>query len=178
MKTLSTIILICISVNVFAQRNLFIGFEPSVTVEKYYDKNEFDVNIFPAIFRIPVSKKLDFRISTISNYHFSKTDNGLSNLGISFGLPFYFSKKTSLMDKSKGFYLSANYGNTRNLFHKHYALTFALEPGYSFAWESKFAFHIGLQYGRTLFINDFSQNEWGPHFGLNFHLGWWIFNQE
>ncbi|MBN2893613.1 MAG: hypothetical protein JXL97_17205 [Bacteroidales bacterium] len=175
MKIKVIIILVFLSIQSFAQRNLFLGFEPSVTVEQYYDKGEFDLNIFPAVMRIPVSKRFDFRFTTISNYHFSKTDNGFSNVGISFALPFSFKKKESLIDKTSGFYIAPLIGGTRNFFALHYATTIALEPGYAFAWESRFAFHLGVQLGKTYFFNDHSPSEWGPHFGFKFHLGWWIF---
>ncbi len=77
-------------------------------------------------------------------------------------------------DKSAGFYIAPIYGSSRNLFDNHYALTFAIEPGYSFAWKSRFAMNIGVQYGKTLFLKDFDENEWGPHFGVKFQLGWWF----
>lgn len=172
------IFLAIISIQSFSQRNIFVGFEPSVTVEPHYDKGEFDLNIFPVVTRVPISKRVDFRVTTIANLHFSNSNSGFSNLGASFAFPISFSKKESLLDKTSGFYFAPLTGGTRNFFDKHYAFTIAGEPGYAFAWESKFAFHLGLQYGRTLFVNDTTDNEWVPHFGFKFHLGWWLFKPE
>jgi len=81
------------SINVKGQRNFFVGLEPSVTIEKYYDKGEFDLNVFPAVFRVAVTKRIDFRAVTIFNYHFGTIDKGISNIGTSVALPIMIKRK-------------------------------------------------------------------------------------
>ena len=69
MKLPAIILLIICTFQISAQEkpaNL-LGFNPSLTVEPFYDKGEFDVNIFPLVFMHTLSIRTDLRFTTILN---------------------------------------------------------------------------------------------------------------
>jgi len=94
-KTLLIISTVLITSAIFAQTSkspFFLGLQPGVTKEKFYSKSEFDVNIIPIVFQIPIAKKIDFRVITLANYHFGG-GNQFSDIGIQTVYPVYFKKK-------------------------------------------------------------------------------------
>lgn len=75
MKTIISPILILTAILVICKNPLlaqddkrfnFIGINPSVTVEPFYDKGEFDINIFPIVYQRSLTKRLDIRLTSIS----------------------------------------------------------------------------------------------------------------
>jgi len=87
-------LLILNSLNIFSQERkpIFLGIQPGITKEEFYEKDEFDVNVVPLVFQIPISIKFDFRFVTIANYHFG-TKEAFSDIGFQSVFPFYFRKK-------------------------------------------------------------------------------------
>ena len=79
---------------------LFIGLQPMITQEKWYDKNEFDVNILPVVLQRTVSLRLDARITTVANYHFGNSSE-FSDLGLNFTVPVFFKKKSGVSFDTK-----------------------------------------------------------------------------
>ena len=97
------------------KKPVFLGLQPGITKEKFYEPNEFDINIIPLVVQFPVSKRADVRITTIGNYHFG-TVNGFSDIGIQLITPIYFTKKATTNAASAGFYLGPLVGFGRNIF--------------------------------------------------------------
>ena len=166
-----------LSVNkVWAQEKkpLFLGIQPAVTKEQFYDAGEFDINIIPIVLQMPLSKKFDLRLTTLGNYHFGGTE-GFSDLGLQAVVPYFiFSKKEKTNSKSHGFYAGPVLGFGRNLLNDHYTTTLGIEPGYMFETEKHFTLSLGLQFGGSYFTYDDQSDIWRNHFGFKLNLGWWL----
>ena len=157
------------------KRAVFLGLQPAITVEPDYEKNEFDINVLPIVFQVSLSKRIDFRLVSIFNYHFSPDKNEFSDLGIEAGLPVFFKAKEELSNPSSGFFISPAFLFVRNIENDHYSITCAVEPGYFFSFDSRFAFSLQLQLGGTYFMYDEEiPNAWKSHFGFKGNLGFWI----
>ncbi len=163
------------SLNGQNKRAVFIGFQPAITVEPEYEKNEFDLNIVPIVFQSSISKRVDYRLVSIVNYHFSPSSNEFSDLGLEIGFPFFFKAKEELLKPTSGFFASPVLQFVRNVRNDHYTMIFAIEPGYFFELDSRFAFSLQLQFGGSYFIYDSEvSNEWKTHFGFKGNLVFWI----
>lgn len=176
MRTISILILTIISLSLSAQNNKtanFIGINPSVTVEPFYEKGELDVNIFPLVFQKTITKRVDFRLSTILNYGVRNTNSEISHFGARIAFPFFIKKKEDLTLPSKGFYAAPGIGFTRNRIEEHTNIGFWLEPGYNLLVSDKLSISFGVQLGATHFDYDNGTQKWGNHFGMNIILGMW-----
>ncbi len=176
MKNLIIIsILFLMSVQLLSQekRPVFIGLQPGITKEQFYEKDEFDINVIPLVFQIPLSQRFDFRFVTIANYHFGSSQ-GFSDIGFQSVFPFYFKKKEATKTLSSGFYTGPVLGAGRNLLNDHYNTTLAVEPGYMFKTSKRFSLSLGLQFGASYFIYDNEPNKWRSHFGFKINLGLWV----
>ncbi len=152
----------------------FIGINPSVTIEPFYEKGELDVNILPIVYQFPLSKRLDFRVTSICNLGIRNAGNRISHFGLEFATPFFFKKKDDRRESSQGFFLAPIVSLTRNQLEAHNSVGLWVEPGYHLMFENSFAMSFGLQFGSTLFDYDETQNEWGPHFGAKIVIGKWF----
>lgn len=174
MKYLVIVCLVILNLQVFSQEEstpIFVGVQPSVTKEKFYDKGEFDLNVIPFVFEKGINKRMDLRITTLANYHFG--DNArFSDIGFELASPIFLKKKES--QYSNGFFASPIVGPSRNNLNKHYTLTLALEGGYLFDLGNRFALSTQIQYGSSCFNYDSKQNEWLPHFGVKVNFGYWF----
>lgn len=152
----------------------FIGLNPSVTVEPFYEKGELDLNILPLVFQKTLTGRTDFRISTTLNYGFRNTTNEISHLGGQFCFPVYFLKKEELLAPSQSFYVAPGFGMTRNLIEKHTNFGFWVEPGYNLMISEEWSISFGVQLGATHFDYDSGERRWGNHFGIKIIIGKWI----
>ena len=138
-----------------AQSNVrtFVAIQPSVTIEPFYEKGELDVNVLPIVAEWPLNHRVDFRVVPTLNYHFSESEQGLSDVGSFFVLPVFFKNQ----EESRfpfGFYAGPLVGLGRNLINDHYTLTLAIEPGYFFQTNNRFSICVGLQLGSSYFSFD------------------------
>lgn len=166
--------MISIKINAQEKRPIFIGLQPGYTNEPFYEKNELDINVIPFTFQIPISKRFDFRTTTIGNYHIGGDENGFSDLGLQFVWPFYFKKKEKTRTLSKGFYMGPMLGWGRNLINDHYTTILAIEPGFQFPTKKSFSLSLGLQFGGSYFNYDNQPNIWRNHFGFKINIGFWV----
>lgn len=177
MKTISIVFLLIVLVTVgYSQeekRALFIGLQPSLTKEKFYDENEFDINVFPIVVQTGISKRVDIRFITLANYHFGDAAQ-FSDLGIELATPIFLKKKERPKSKSKGFFLSPVLGLSTNLMNEHNTINAIAEAGYFFLIGQKFALSASVQYGRSFFFYHHQENENVQHFGVKVNVGlWW-----
>lgn len=157
-----------------AQRYFFIGINPSVTVEPFYEKGEFDVNIFPLVYQRPLTRRLDLRLTSVANLGVRANGAAMSHFGGEAALPVFFRAKDSRKERSSGFFVAPIVSLTRNRVEQHNNLGLWLEPGYNLLFENGFALAFGLQLGGTYFAYDDGQTSWGNHFGINIIFGrWW-----
>ena len=157
-----------------SDRAIFIGIQPAITVEPEYEKGEFDVNIIPLVFQSSLSKRVDYRIVSIVNYHFGPI-NQISDLGLEIGFPVFLKSKETILEPSSGIFVSPVISFGRNLLNEHYTLTLAAEPGYFFDFNSRFALSLQFQIGGSYFVYDAeNENAWRTHFGFKANLGFWI----
>lgn len=152
---------------------VFIGVQPSITKETFYEKEDFDINIVPLVFQTPIGKIIDIRFTTLANYHFGSSE-GFSDIGFQLIAPIYFKKKEKIKMPSHGFYIGPLIGFSRNLLYNHYTTTPAIEPGYLFKTSNRFSLSLGIQLGASHFNYDNEPNKWVSHFGFKINLGFWV----
>lgn len=152
----------------------FFGVNPSITVEPFYEKGEFDINVFPLVYQRPVSLRTDFRVTSIINLGIRNTGTAISHYGLETAAPFFLTKREVITEPSKGFFLAPIVSVTRNRMEEHTNLGLWLEPGYNLLFENKWALSFGLQLGSTYFQYDVEPSTWDLHMGVKVILGrWW-----
>ncbi len=178
MKTSIVIISLCILLlgEVYGQskNNVFIGIQPSITVEPFYESGEFDLNILPLVFETPVDLRINIRFLPSANYHFGGETSGFSDIGFFTVLPIYLKKTESVENQTYGFYIGPVLGFGRNLINHHYTSTVAVEPGFMFQAKKRFTINLGGQFGASYFAYDSQPNKWLSHFGAKVSLGFWL----
>lgn len=165
------------SISLFAQdekKYNFIGINPSVTVEPYYNKNEYDISIFPLIYQRTLTRRIDIRFTSILNLGVRNNGNNISHLGLETAFPIFFKKKQTGDEISNGFYIAPILCLSRNRFEQHNNLGLWVEPGYNLLFSNRFAMTFGLQFGGTYFAYDNKSTNWGNHFGIKITLGKWF----
>ena len=174
---LLTTILVLQNTQLFAQEDKkynFLGINPSVTVEPFYEKGELDVNIFPVVYQRPLTKRFDIRLNSILNLGIRNNGNEISHFGCETGFPIFFKPKETKNEISKGFFVAPIFSLTRNRVEEHNNLGLWIEPGYNLLFDNNFAMTFGLQLGRTYFAYDNGQTNWGNHFGIKIIIGKWL----
>lgn len=159
-----------------AQSNvpLFIGIQPNITVEPFYEEGELDIDILPLVLEASIGSRTDIRLTPIVNYHFGGEEQGVSDLAMFVIMPFFLKEKQEASDLPYGFYLGPVVGFGRNLINDHFTTTLALEPGYLFETSKSFTIALGLQLGGSYFSYDELPNKWVTHWGPKFSFGFWI----
>lgn len=152
----------------------FIGINPSVTVEPFYEKGELDLNIFPLVYQRPLTKRLDIRLTSIVNLGVRNSGSEISHYGFETAFPIFFKAKETKNEISKGFFAAPILSLTRNRIEEHNNLGLWIEPGYNLLFENSFAMTFGLQLGRTYFEYDGGPTKWGNHFGIKIIFGKWL----
>src|SRR5690554_3291601 len=167
--------LLIIPLKILAQnKNHFIGINPNVTIESFYNKGELDINIFPFVYQLTVTKGADLRFTSILNLGIRNNGNDISHFGLETAMPIFLKKKSDKNDLSKGFYASPVISLTRNKIEMHNNIGIWLEPGYNLLFDDKFAMSFGLQIGGTYFNYDNDIDKWRSHFGIKIIFGKWI----
>ena len=163
----------------FCQSNtpVFIGIQPNITVEPFYDPGEFDLDIVPLVFEASVGLRLNLKLTPIVNYHFGGEKKGLSDIGAYAVLPIFFKAKKTREERPFGFYLGPVIGFGRNLLNEHFTTTLAVEPGYMFETKKRFTISLGLQIGGSHFSYDSEPNKWVLHWGPKVTFGFWLYKE-
>lgn len=153
----------------------FFGLTPSLTVEPYYEKGEFDLNVFPLIYATPITNWMDFRFASILNLGFRENSTRISHYGLQLALPIHFKAKEDKNTPSKGLFIAPGIGATRNPLELHSNFGIWAEPGYHLLVDEKNSISIsfGLQFGATHFWYDNGESKWGNHFGVKIFVGFW-----
>jgi hypothetical protein len=152
----------------------FLGINPSVTIEPFYEKGEFDINIFPLVYQTALTNQFDIRLNTICNLGIRNNGAQISHFGLETAWPIFFKLKDGEHEISKGFFTAPIISLTRNRIEKHSNIGLWFEPGYNLLFDNNFAMSFGLQLGRTFFNYDEGNNKWGPHFGIKIIIGKWM----
>lgn len=152
----------------------FIGLNPSLTIEPFYERGEMDINILPIVYQRPMTKLLDLRLTSIVNLGLRDSGNEISHFGLETALPIFFKPKEVIQESSSGFFIAPIVSLTRNRMEEHNNVGIWLEPGYNLLFENRFAMSFGLQVGATYFSFDNGQTKWGNHFGVKVIFGKWI----
>ncbi len=159
----------------FAQdkRPIFLGLQPSYTAEPFYEKGELDINVVPLMIQIPIGKRIDFRITSIANYHIGG-QNGFADVGAQMVLPIFIKKREKTKMIAHGFYVGPVMGLGTNLMNDHNTLVLAAEGGYLFPTKKSFSLSLGLQLGASYFDYFNQDNVWRNHFGVKINIGFWV----
>jgi len=166
-------LLICIESTAQEKRPLFLGIQPGYTKEKFYEKNELDINILPVVLEFPLAKRINLRFTSILNYHLGD-NNQISDIGIHTVAPIFFRKNENVKMRNHGFYIGPVLGLGQNIMNDHFTTTLAVEPGYLFEANKQFTLSIGIQYGGSYFDYKNKNSEWVEHFGIKINLGFWL----
>jgi hypothetical protein len=172
--TAISILLALVTVETYGQRTHFVGLNPSVTVEPFYQEGEFDLNIVPLVYQVPLNSRIDFRASTTVNLGFRESSTKVSHLGGQVAFPIFLKKKEELTIPSAGFFAAPGIGFTRNILEKHSNFGFFIEPGYNLQISEKWSISFGVQLGATHFNYDNGKKKWGNHFGIKIFIGRWL----
>ena len=132
----------------------FIGVNPSVTVEPFYEKGEMDINIIPVVYQKPLTRRFDIRLTSIFNLGIRNTGNEISHFGLEAALPVFFKPKEEKHEFSSGFFIAPVLSMTRNRLEEHNNVGLWVEPGYNLLFDNKYAMSFGLQLGGTFFNYD------------------------
>lgn len=145
-----------------------------MTIEPFYDRGEFDVNILPIVYQSSLTRRLDIRYNSIVNLGVRKEGNEISHIGFETGLPIFFKQKENKNDISKGFFIAPILSATRNRIAANYNLGLWIEPGFNLLFDNNFAMSFGVQLGGTNFNNNNVITGWQNHFGIKVILGIWL----
>lgn len=149
------------------------GFNPSITVEPYYRKGDFDINILPIVYQTSFSKRVDFRINPILNLGIRQDFNEFSHIGFEMATPIYIFKKEKRYLPSKGFFVAPVFSLTNTPSQSKMNYGYRGEVGYHFLINKKLGFSVGFQYGKTQFVYRLGENETTNHFGFKIIFGKW-----
>lgn len=149
------------------------GINPFITVEPFYEKGEFDVNILPIVYQTSFSKRVDFRINPILNLGIRQDFNEFSHIGFEAALPIFIFKKEERYFPSKGFFVAPVLSLTNSLSQSKMNYGYWGEVAYHLLIDEKFGLSFGLQYGKTQFVYKVGENETTNHFGLKIIFGKW-----
>jgi hypothetical protein len=172
-----TIILVNLNSQLKAQNGSkahFIGLNPSLTVEPFYEKGEMDINIIPIVYQRSLTNRVDLRITSICNFGIRNNGNEISHFGLETAFPIFLKQKEDKKQSSKGFFVAPILSLTRNRMEKHNNGGLWIEPGYNLLFDNKIAMSFGLQIGGTYFSYDNGQTNWKNHFGVKIIFGKWI----
>lgn len=170
-------LLLALAVSVLSQDGMryhFVGVNPSVTVEPFYERGEFDLNVFPVVYQRSLSRRLDLRLTSIVNLGIRTGGTAFSHVGIETALPIFLKAKETREDLSSGLFIAPIVSLSRNRFDAHNTVGLWLEPGYNLLFENKVAMSFGLQLGGSFFAYDSGQTTWGSHFGVKVIIGKWL----
>ena len=176
MKLPAIIFLIICTLQISAQEKpaSLLGFNPSITVEPFYDAGELDINIFPLVYLRTLSQRSDIRFTTILNLGIREEGNAISHIGFETALPIYFLKKENKAIHSKGFFIAPVLSLARNILDEHNNVGLWIEPGYLLKASENFSLNLAVQVGTTYFNYDDAEDSWKGHIGLKIVLGWWL----
>jgi hypothetical protein len=157
-----------------SNNNIFVGLQPAVTVEPFYEDGELDINVLPLIYETQIGSRTTIRFAPIVNYHIGGETEGISDVAVFAVLPVFFNKVESVESKPYGFYIGPVLGFGRNLINDHYTTTVAIEPGYMFETDESFTITLGIQFGGSYFGYDSKPNKWLFHWGPKITFGFWL----
>jgi len=152
----------------------FLGLNPSITIEPFYEKGEFDVNVCPLVYQRVITRRIDIRLNSIVNLGIRKNGNALSHLGLELAVPIFFKKKENKNETSKGFYCAPLLSVSANQRERQNNFGFWAEPGYHLLFENNFALSFGLQVGATYIKSALGDEFLGSHFGGKVIFGKWF----
>ncbi len=171
METLKILLILVLIIPGYAANDLLLGLEPAMTVEPFYEDNEFDLNLVPLVIHQRGAESLKTRLILQANYHFAD-EAGFNNVGLEVARPAYIFEEGSFA----GAYTTPIVSLGLNILDDQLKSTMGGEIGYSFDTETNWRFNVALQVGATFFgENDTGPSEWKNHFGIKFHFGKWIF---
>jgi hypothetical protein len=157
------------------ERPLFIGVQPMVTIEPFYESGEFDVNVLPAVVGLELSASVDLKIAPIASWQFGG-HGGIRHLGAEINAPYYFRERPE-GGSDKGFFGAPLVAYTRNLMDDGNEVTVGVEVGYTILFEGGTELKIGLQEGATFFFGNPDTEKTVNRFGIKISFGKWLSRQ-
>lgn len=167
----------CSSLNSHGQNikhSYFFGINPSITIEPYYAKGEFDINILPFVIQKTISTRSDIRLISLVNLCFRQIGNRISHIGLSGGWVYYLSPQEENLPAKYGCYLAPVVDISHNRIENSINTGLYAETGYQFKLRKNWGITTGLQLGYTHFTYASAANKWKPHFGIKVIIGKWI----
>lgn len=151
-----------------------LGLSPSLTGKDNGYQIAYYWNAFPVVYQRPLTKIIDFRLTTICNIRTNKAGSQIDQLGFEAAFPIFFKAKETRKMSSNGFYL-APVGNFRKKIQNQFDnVGVWLEPGYNYWFDNNFSASGGIQFGGTSFHDDLGQKFWEGYFGFKIIFGIWL----
>lgn len=172
-----SVILLALNSNLKAQDEVtkhFIGINPSITAEPFYEKGEVDINIFPLVYQRILNNCVDLRITSILNLGIRNNGNSLSIYGFEMATPIFFSQKVKKSNCYRGLFIAPILSLIRYSKEEHSNIGIWFESGYNILMDKYFSLSLGVQFGATCFSYDDDSNKWRNHFGIKIVFGKWL----
>lgn len=156
------------------KEHYFLGINPSLTVEPYYAKGEFDLNILPLVVQKMINSRSGIRLISLVNLGFKNSAKSISHIGLSGGWVYYLSQQEQDLYTKQGIYVAPVLALSYNRFEKSFNTGLYAETGYHFLLPKNWGIATGLQFGYTHFnYSTISSDTWKTHFGIKVIIGKW-----
>lgn len=153
---------------------LFVGLQPSVTVEPYYPDGVFDLNAAPVCVEWRAAASISLRAAPLLTFRFGVPDGpSLAHLGFELGAPIHLAAQQAAEPPS-GPWVGPGTALTRNVLDRHWTTGLHLDAGWALRPSSRLALLFSLQAGGTLFVPDEGGLELKEHLGFKAAVGWWF----
>lgn len=153
----------------------FLGVNPSITVEPYYPKGDFDINILPLVVQKIITRRSGIRIISLLNLGFRSAGNRISHIGLSGGWVYYLSQQDEILNSKDGLYVAPVIEVSNNRIEHSVNTGLYAETGYQFLLPKNLGITTALQLGYTHFnYSNTIIDTWKPHFGIKVIFGKWI----
>jgi len=152
---------------------IYIGVEPRIGREDWYQDGEYDVNVIPLVIEFALSDNISFKTKTSYFMHYGGSVGSKRSLVGIGGNVFYHFKPISDSRQYHGLFLGplleSNYDYIEAMRHS----TIAAEVGYAIPVDTDWSVNISAQYGRTNFSD--ATKPTADHFGIFVNFGYWLF---
>lgn len=155
-----------------AKPQYFLGIEPQVHQEDWYEKDELDINILPLVYERPFREHFGLRMRGNLYLHTGGSDGtAISLLGLGAAWQWYLDPISE--HGLHGFNIGPAAIFSRDILDNFNHTTLALEVGYAFAIADSWILNVSSQIGRSFFSGNTHPDS--PHFGVYVNFGRWFY---
>ena len=154
------------------KREMFLGIQPTITVEEFYGDGEFDFNLLPLAWGLELKPFMDLKVLPMVNWHFGGGSH-LRHIGMEINLPIYL-MDISKRSRNQNFFLAPLIAYSYAKPDKANEVTLGVEAGWAFQKKDNRELKIGIQEGATIFWGNPALEKTINHFGVKLSFGKWF----